>query len=66
MKFLEKKIKDILENLKEDPFSYPYKKIKGKTNMYRIRVGKYRVLYKVEEKKRITVLKIDKRSRAYT
>jgi len=64
-KSYKEKIKDILENLKEDPFSYPYKKIKGKTNMYRIRVGKYRVLYKVDEKKRITVLKIDKRSRVH-
>ncbi len=39
-----KRIKDTLGNLKENPFSYPYKKIKGKTNVYRIRVGKYRVL----------------------
>lgn len=62
----KEKIKDILENLKENPFSYPYKKIRGKTNVYRIRVGKYRVLYKVDEKKRIiAVLKIDKRSRVY-
>ncbi len=62
----KEKIKDALENLKENPFSYPYKKIKGKTSMYRIRVGKYRVLYKVDEKKGIvTVLKIDKRSKVY-
>jgi mRNA interferase RelE/StbE len=62
----KEKIKDALRNLMENPFSYPHKKIKGKTNMYRIRVGKYRVLYKVDEKKEIlTVLKIDKRSRVY-
>jgi len=49
----KEKIKDALRNLKENPFSYPYKKIKGKTNVYRIRVGKHRVLYKVNEKRRI-------------
>ena len=62
----KKKIGKILKNLKENPFSYPYRRIEGKTNMYRIRIGKYRVLYKVDEKERtITVLKIDKRSRVY-
>ena len=62
----KEKIRDALRILMENPFSYPYKKIRGKTNVYRIRVGKYRVLYKVDEKKRIvTVLKIDKRSTVY-
>jgi mRNA interferase RelE/StbE len=70
VKTLEKgykeKIRDILGNLRENPFSYPHKKIRGETNMYRIRVGKYRILYEVDEKRGvIAVLEIDKRSRVY-
>ncbi|MGD2248840.1 MAG: hypothetical protein PVF58_10585 [Candidatus Methanofastidiosia archaeon] len=37
--------------MKENPFSYPYRKIRGKTSMYRIRFGKYRVLYKVDKER---------------
>ena len=60
------KIKDILKLLKENPFAYPYKKIKGENNIYRIRIGNYRVLYEVDKtKKRIIIIKIDKRGRIY-
>ncbi len=59
--FLSKQAKDFLERLdfetrarirekliklSENPFSIPYKKIKGRENTYRIRVGKlYRIIY---------------------
>ena len=60
------KIKNILENLRENPYAYPYKKIKGEVNVYRIRIGRYRLLYEVDKKNgRIIVLKIDKRERVY-
>ncbi len=42
------KLKIILKNLSEHPFSYPYKKLKGKENTYRIRLGKYRIIYYVD------------------
>ena len=62
----KRKLKEILEKLKENPFSYPYRKIKGESNLYRIRIGTYRILYEVNEKeKKVTVLKIEKRSKAY-
>ncbi len=60
------KIKTILYSLKNNPFSYPYKKIRGETNLYRIRVGKYRILYEVNKKENlIVVLKIDHRRSIY-
>ena len=60
------KIKKIFEVMKNNPFSYPYKKIKGETDLYRIRVGNYRILYQVDKNKKwIIILKIDKREKIY-
>lgn len=60
------KIKEILAILKENPYAYPYKKIRGETNLYRIRVGKYRILYEINKKQsQIIILKVDKRERVY-
>ncbi len=59
-------IKSVFEKLKENPYSYPYKKIKGETNLYRVRVGRYRILYEIDKNsKLIVVIKIDKRERVY-
>ena len=71
-KFLEKldsktkeRIFSAIERL-SDPFSQPYEKLKGEKNVYRIRVGEYRVIYLVDkENKVVFVLKIDKRERVY-
>jgi mRNA interferase RelE/StbE len=52
--------------MKENPFSFPYKKIRGEPHLYRIRIGNYRVLYEIDDtNRRIMVLKIDRRSRVY-
>ena len=60
------KVRKILEVMKNNPFSHPYRKIRGETNLYRIRLGKYRMLYEInEEQKRVIILKVDKRSRVY-
>ena len=60
------RLKKILEELKDNPFSHPYRKIRGKVGLHRIRLGQYRVLYEVkEEQKIVVILKIDKRSKAY-
>ena len=39
------RIKQALLKISEDPYSLPYKK-GGKRDLLRIRVGKYRILYK--------------------
>lgn len=60
------KLKEIIGKLKDNPFSHQYRKIRGETNLYRIRLGKYRLLYEVDEhQKRVIFLKIDKRSKVY-
>ncbi len=49
------------------PFrEYDLKKLRGSENIFRIRVGDYRLVYSVEKNlKRIAVLKIEHRKRAY-
>jgi mRNA interferase RelE/StbE len=60
------KLRQAFSRMRENPFSYPYKKIRGEPHLYRIRIGNYRVLYEIDEQhKRIMVLKIDRRSKVY-
>jgi len=58
------RIKEKLRALRANPFSIPYRKIKGRDNTYRIRVGDFRVIYSVRGNE-IRVLKIDRRERVY-
>lgn len=59
------KIKKILYFLKKNPHPFKYldvKKLKGTKNTFRIRIGRYRIIYEViNEEKLILVLKIAKR-----
>ncbi len=60
------KIREAFVSLIENPYSYPYKKIRREINLYRIRIGNYRILYEVDkDNKRIAILKIDKREKVY-
>ena len=64
---VKKKIGEIVDVLKNEPIparTYDVKKIKGRENIYRIRVGSYRMLYLLEED-RITILLVLHRSNAY-
>ncbi|ADC66631.1 plasmid stabilization system [Ferroglobus placidus DSM 10642] len=58
------RIKEKLRLLVENPFSLPYKKIKGRESTYRIRVGNFRIIYSIRGRE-IRILKIDKRERIY-
>ncbi|MBO8180834.1 MAG: type II toxin-antitoxin system RelE/ParE family toxin [Archaeoglobus sp.] len=50
----------------EDPFSQPYEKVKGRKDLYKIRVGDYRIIYRVDkENKIVSVHLVDKRERVY-
>lgn len=55
------------ELLPENPVPHDAVRVQGDPGLtYRIRVGDYRVLYRIEyEQQRILVTKIDKRSHAY-
>ena len=60
------KFRVIIEQLKSSPFNYPYKKIKGKNNTYRIRIRGFRILYKVDKGNLvIVIIDIDKRASIY-
>ena len=73
LKFLSKLKKDDKERvfkkikeLGENPFPTDVTKLKGEKDVYRIRVGDFRVLYKlILEDDVILVFRIDKRSRVY-
>ena len=62
----QRRIRDIIKSFQESAFPYPYTKIKGEVNTYRIRVGEYRIVYEVDKIGNIIrILKIDKRGRVY-
>jgi len=70
LKFLEKLDKDtacrIIEKLENDPMpSNARKLVTLKQSAYRIRVGDYRILYRIE-KDSIVVFSINRRSVVYT
>jgi len=63
---LAKRILDRIEELASDPFPRQATKVLGQTDVYRVRVGKYRILYAVfREKSLIVITDIDNRGRVY-
>ena len=58
------RIVEKLKLLENGPFSLPYKKIKGRENTYRIRIGDFRVIYSIRGNE-IRVLKIGFRKGIY-
>jgi mRNA interferase RelE/StbE len=60
----QERIREKLRLLAENPFSLPYKKVKGRQRTYRIRIGDFRVFYSIIGDE-VLILKIDKRSRVY-
>ena len=61
----ERVFKKITE-LENNPFPSDVKKLKGEKDVYRIRIGDFRVLYRIiREDDIILVFRVDKRSRVY-
>ena len=55
-----------IKELDEDPFPSDVKKLKGEKDVYRIRIGDFRVLYRIiPEDDVILIFRVDKRSRVY-
>ena len=49
-----------------DPYQVRYKKLKGSENTYRLRVGKFRVVYKIYDNERVVVIiRIAHRKKVY-
>jgi mRNA interferase RelE/StbE len=60
------KIQERIFELANNPFPPGIKKLKGFTDLYRIRVGKYRAIYNVNHQtKSIEILKIGDRKNIY-
>ncbi len=61
MKRIREKISELTE-----PRSVRSIKIEGKKDVFRVRVGDYRILYKIDDSKKIVIVfKVDKRERVY-
>ena len=61
-----KRIISAIESLQQEPFPRGAIRLKWESNMYRVRVGDYRVLYEVyTDKKIVLIANVDKRSRVY-
>jgi mRNA interferase RelE/StbE len=55
-----------IQRLKNDPFPRGVRKLRGEENGYRIREGKYRILYEVDqENNTIVIYRIKLRKAAY-
>ncbi len=64
--FVIKEIYKELKSFETVPFPFGYKKLHGFENLYRIRVGQYRIIYSVENNiLTITVIKIAHRKDVY-
>ena len=66
-KILFERIKNKLEELKDNPVPHDSKRVVGYELLtFRIRIGKYRVLYRINYKENlIVVVKIDHREKIY-
>jgi mRNA interferase RelE/StbE len=59
-------IKRHIFDLAENPRPQGYRKLEGFADLYRIRVGKYRVVYSIEDKiLRVEVINVDHRKDVY-
>jgi mRNA interferase RelE/StbE len=59
-------IKETINDLANDPRPFGYIKLSGFENMYRIRIGVYRIIYSIEDDiLTIEVIKIDHRDSVY-
>ena len=63
---LKQRVKEMIITLYETPFPRGVKKLKGFPNTYRLRVGDYRIIYKILwEKNEIWILRIAHRREVY-
>ena len=61
-----RRLQPAIERLAGNPRPDAVKKLRGFRNLYRIRVGDYRVIYRIEdESERVLILKISHRRDAY-
>lgn len=55
-----------IEALREDPRPFGVKKLRGYADIYRVRVGNYRIIYTIDDRAQtITLLTVDNRKDVY-
>ena len=55
-----------IEHLADEPKPRGLEKLSGHTNLYRIRVGQYRIIYQIDDRKRVVyIVRIRTRGAAY-
>ncbi len=63
---IQNRIREAIDKLKTEPRKVGCKKLRGEVNLYRIRVGDYRIVYEIEDDRLIIlVLKIAHRKDIY-
>ena len=66
---IRNKVLKLIINLQYTPYpfkDYDLKKIKGFKDVYRVRLGDYRIIYRVNDNlKKVTVLEVKSREKAY-
>ena len=62
---MRKRLQDKISELYLTTFPAGCRKLKGVTNVYRLRVGDYRILYAIVSKDEILIFKIARREKAY-
>lgn len=63
---VKEKTSDIIDGLINNPRPSGFKKLRGKKDLYRIRAGVYRMVYKIDDKnKRIQITRIRHRKDVY-
>ncbi len=65
-KFDQKRILDVLENLRKNPFVLDVAKLKGKDNMWRLRIGNYRLSFELFQKEKAVFIYSIKRRTSTT
>lgn len=62
----QKRILDKIQSLAKNPRPHGFKELRGSENLFRIRVGDYRIIYEIQDKiLLITVLKVGNRRDVY-
>ncbi|MBF2058334.1 MAG: type II toxin-antitoxin system RelE/ParE family toxin [Cyanobacterium sp. T60_A2020_053] len=63
---MQKRIGDILEKMKQNPRTSGVLKLKGDSQLYRVRVGDYRIIFNIDdEQKLVKVTRIRHRQDVY-
>ena len=63
---LQERILDVLSQLEEDPRPIGARKLNGPYDLWRVRVGNYRILYKIEDNiLKVYVVRIEHRRQVY-